>query len=207
MTKGSTNKILCDIYGLKTNNKELLVLTSKKFICFFMCWPCLTVLNLAFKNECSCSVPLTLTGSKSRVCWDHSDLIYKWGIPSWLGLSQDTDTSKKTMVTLKCGYVLQCYMGTTLSHDKLHAYQHPHPRNGDKSSEDSGVMEKKTEEKKKQSCTQSSHSMDCTCQCTIAYTGWPPGCSAWEYYNNNKLRRNDAEPVNKYSVSPPRTKK
>ena len=63
-------------------------------------WPRLTVLNLAFKNECSCSVPLTFTGSKSKVCCDHNDLIFKWGIPSWIGLSQDTDTSKKTTVTL-----------------------------------------------------------------------------------------------------------
>ena len=146
MTKGSTNKSLFEIYGLKTNKKELLVLKSKKFIwqLVFLCgdhvWLCLTWLSL--ESECSCSVPLTLTGSKSKVCWDHNDLIYKCGIPSWLGLSQDTDTSKKTMVTLKCCYVLQGYMGTTLSHDKLHAYQHPRPRNGDKSSEDSGVRKK-----------------------------------------------------------------
>ena len=52
------------------------------------------------------------------------------------------------MVTLKCGYVLQGYMGTTLIHDKLHAYQHPHPRNGDKSSQDSGVMRKKEKKEK-----------------------------------------------------------
>ena len=38
MTKGSTNKSLCDIYGLKTNKKELLVLTSKKIIWQFIIW-------------------------------------------------------------------------------------------------------------------------------------------------------------------------
>ena len=44
MNKRSASKCLCEIYGLKTNKKkELLVFTSKTFICFFMLPKCLSL--------------------------------------------------------------------------------------------------------------------------------------------------------------------
>ena len=44
MNKRSASKCFCEIYGLKTNKKtELLVFTSKTFICFFMLPKCLSL--------------------------------------------------------------------------------------------------------------------------------------------------------------------
>ena len=33
--------------------------------------------------------------------------------------------------------------------------------------------------------TQSSHPMECICQCIVARTRWPPECSAGERYSDN----------------------
>ena len=107
--------------------------------------------------------------------WQYSLFIWVCLALAWT-VSQDTDTSKNTKATLKCCYALHSYLVTVFSHDKLLAWQHPPSWNRDKSSEDGsgrlhgGVL-------KLQSCTQSSHPMECICQCAIAYIIDKPGDS------------------------------
>ena len=61
---------------------------------------------------------------------------------------------------------LHSYVVTIFCLDTFFAQKHPHSRNGDKSSEE-GVWQ--GDEKRPR--TQSSHPMECICQCTtIAYT-------------------------------------
>ena len=106
--------------------------------------------------------------------------LYTGSVLAWV-TSQPTDTSKNTRATLKCCYALHNYAGTVFCRDKLLMWQHPPSRTGNQSPEDSMWLPT-WQGNRKQSHTQSSHPMECICQCTVAYTQRSAGKERWNFF-------------------------
>ena len=110
----------------------------------------------------------TNRNSKTWAVSQHTDT--NRNTKTW-AVSQHTDTNRNTKVTLKC-YALHSYEGTIFSHDKsLHNSIHPPEMEIYPLKMVCGCPCGRVIGEKMVIQTCNLHRMECTCQCSIAYTG------------------------------------